>query len=41
MTTKTPPCEKCGGRLTEDLKCPPCRREYTLFWLAEKQAGRR
>lgn len=38
---KIPPCEKCGGKLTDDLKCERCRREYTIHWVRLKLDGKR
>lgn len=39
--TRIPPCEKCGGGLTSELKCERCRREYTNYWLRLKWEGKR
>ena len=39
--TRIPPCEKCGGGLTSELKCVPCRREHTWLWVRMKLDGKR
>lgn len=39
--TRIPPCEKCGGVLTADLKCERCRREYTMLWVRMTLDGKR
>ncbi len=36
-----PHCEKCDRALSDDLKCAPCGREYTHYWLVLKQRGER
>ena len=36
-----PPCEKCGQGVDAELRCKPCGREYTAYWLVLKQRGER